>query len=275
MSRRVPGPLAPAWSLPSCRRKRARRTAGDACGAIGERRPRRRAAPRPLGGCSGAWGFAGGGRTRNSPSPLPDPLATRSQRDRSERALTGRHRSRSVGRNGPEVRERAKKSLGTGSAPRVIRIPDLLIRSQTLYPTELWARGEERLVLAGVSAVNSVPQRRRGGQLTEFSPIRGSQRASRPLPSHVETLTSPLACRDAPKSPLQPPGGRGATLPSAAARRWLRRASRAGGDASDPQGTPRFASSPQSKVRCEQGLAPDRRAPLSRRRRNARRRVGA
>src|SRR5207247_8061354 len=105
------------------------------------------------------------------------------------------------------------------SAPRVIRTPDLLIRSQTLYPTELWARGEERLVLAGVSAVNSVPQRRRGGQLTEFSPIRGSQRASRPLPSHVETLTSPLACRDAPKSPLQPPGGRGATLPPPPARR--------------------------------------------------------
>ena len=44
------------------------------------------------------------------------------------------------------------------SAPRVIRTPDLLIRSQTLYPTELWARGEERLVLAGVSAVNSVRQ---------------------------------------------------------------------------------------------------------------------
>src|SRR5438445_11167955 len=43
------------------------------------------------------------------------------------------------------------------SAPRVIRTPDLLIRSQTLYPTELWARDEERLVLADVSLVNSHP----------------------------------------------------------------------------------------------------------------------
>src|SRR6266699_2275813 len=32
-------------------------------------------------------------------------------------------------------------TLNVGSAPRVIRTPDLLIRSQTLYPTELWARG--------------------------------------------------------------------------------------------------------------------------------------
>src|SRR6059036_3734911 len=46
-------------------------------------------------------------------------------------------------------------TLNVGSAPRVIRTPDLLIRSQTLYPTELWARGEERLVLAGVSRVNT------------------------------------------------------------------------------------------------------------------------
>ena len=29
------------------------------------------------------------------------------------------------------------------SAPRLIRTADLLIRSQTLYPTELWARGAE------------------------------------------------------------------------------------------------------------------------------------
>src|SRR5437762_863965 len=54
--------------------------------------------------------------------------------------------------------ERGPNYVNFGSAPRVIRTPDLLIRSQTLYPTELWARREERLVLAGVSAVNSVPQ---------------------------------------------------------------------------------------------------------------------
>src|SRR5207247_6672767 len=34
-------------------------------------------------------------------------------------------------------------TLNVGSAPRVIRTPDLLIRSQTLYPTELWARAAE------------------------------------------------------------------------------------------------------------------------------------
>src|SRR5438309_11776208 len=51
--------------------------------------------------------------------------------------------------------ERGPNYVNFGSAPRVIRTPDLLIRSQTLYPTELWAREEERLVLAGVSAVNS------------------------------------------------------------------------------------------------------------------------
>src|SRR5262245_47866676 len=31
-----------------------------------------------------------------------------------------------------------------------------LIRSQTLYPTELWARSREGLVLAGISSVNTV-----------------------------------------------------------------------------------------------------------------------
>ena len=109
-----------------------------------ERRPRGRAAPRPLGGWSGAWARdRRGAGTRDSPSPLPDPLATRSQRDRSERALSGRHRSRSVRGNDGEVTDLARKSLQIGSAPRVIRTPDLLIRSQTLYPTELWARAAE------------------------------------------------------------------------------------------------------------------------------------
>src|SRR5947209_17635097 len=36
--------------------------------------------------------------------------------------------------------ERGPNYVNFGSAPRVIRTPDLLIRSQTLYPTELWAR---------------------------------------------------------------------------------------------------------------------------------------
>ena len=34
----------------------------------------------------------------------------------------------------------AEAAEGIPNAPRVIRTPDLLIRSQTLYPTELWAR---------------------------------------------------------------------------------------------------------------------------------------
>src|SRR5207253_10898240 len=62
--------------------------------------------------------------------------------------------------------ERGPNYVNFGSAPRVIRTPDLLIRSQTLYPTELWARDEERLVLAAVSLVNSHPP---GG------PARGSE----------------------------------------------------------------------------------------------------
>jgi hypothetical protein len=32
----------------------------------------------------------------------------------------------------------------------------LLVRSQTLYPTQLWARGRDGLVLAGISSVNTV-----------------------------------------------------------------------------------------------------------------------
>jgi len=39
----------------------------------------------------------------------------------------------------------AEAAEGTSSAPRVIRTPDLLIRSQTLYPTELWARATDHL----------------------------------------------------------------------------------------------------------------------------------
>ena len=45
---------------------------------------------------------------------------------------------------------------GWADAPRLIRTADLLIRSQTLYPTELWARSREGLVLAGISSVNTV-----------------------------------------------------------------------------------------------------------------------
>src|SRR5438094_10531299 len=56
--------------------------------------------------------------------------------------------------------ERGPNYVNFGSAPRVIRTPDLLIRSQTLYPTELWARGEKRLVLARLSPVNRAPLHR-------------------------------------------------------------------------------------------------------------------
>ena len=42
------------------------------------------------------------------------------------------------------------------------------LRSQTLYPTELWARGEERLVLAGVSPVNHTDTVPADGRLTEL-----------------------------------------------------------------------------------------------------------
>src|SRR5206468_5170053 len=50
----------------------------------------------------------------------------------------------------------AERSQGLVSAPRVIRTPDLLIRSQTLYPTELWARSAKsrtyRLARSGARA---------------------------------------------------------------------------------------------------------------------------
>jgi hypothetical protein len=42
--------------------------------------------------------------------------------------------------DGTKLWHQAAGSKLTTSAPRVIRTPDLLIRSQTLYPTELWAR---------------------------------------------------------------------------------------------------------------------------------------
>src|SRR5204863_5462797 len=57
-----------------------------------------------------------------------------------------------------------KRARGNLYAPREIRTPDLLIRSQTLYPTELWARSEERLVLTGLSSVNTNLPGRRGLQ---------------------------------------------------------------------------------------------------------------
>src|SRR5262245_10494920 len=42
------------------------------------------------------------------------------------------------------LRAASRDREGLPSAPRVIRTPDLLIRSQTLYPTELWARATRR-----------------------------------------------------------------------------------------------------------------------------------
>jgi hypothetical protein len=42
------------------------------------------------------------------------------------------------------------------SAPRLIRTADLLIRSQTLYPSELWAREADRFVLTATLRVNHI-----------------------------------------------------------------------------------------------------------------------
>src|SRR6266404_740138 len=78
------------------------------------------------------------------PSPCCQPVASQlpacCQTNGSRRVPIGRQRSSSVRASSAEVCELAEKTLAEPSAPRVIRTPDLLIRSQTLYPTELWAR---------------------------------------------------------------------------------------------------------------------------------------
>src|SRR5439155_26572087 len=58
-----------------------------------------------------------------------------------------------------EVGDLVKESRRNRSAPRVIRTPDLLIRSQTLYPTELWAR-----------AVKLRTYRHRAGRASDSAP---------------------------------------------------------------------------------------------------------
>ncbi len=78
------------------------------------------------------------------------------------------------------------------SAPRVIRTPDLLIRSQTLYPTELWAR-------EGASSY----QTERGSQLADGQPTlanRVSRTDSRAFSRSTQARTRGRRSRRLPSS---------------------------------------------------------------------------
>ena len=95
--------------------------------------------------------------------------------------------------------------------------PSSEIRSQTLYPTELWARSREGLVLAEVSSVNTVAPRAGGWRLTEFLPTR--RRLSRRSHSGGATRApTPAGFRIArtdfsePRQPVEP-GFSGAGAP--------------------------------------------------------------
>src|SRR5947208_8636940 len=78
--------------------------------------------------------------------------------------------------------------MGSSGGPSRTRTCDLLVRSQTLYPTELWAPGSETSILTLFEAhVEEPPRHDRAAAARRHTKYTGRPSNTRPIPTAART----------------------------------------------------------------------------------------